>query len=196
MGTGNLRTRGHLKHPVPAQTPHRLAHPPVSPSTLRLATTASGGSFLGTARRWSRKPGTPTCLTTEFPRGRVQATGGTGSPPRTLGQSTCPGSPSQSAEHRACGSQAGPRRRPGRAPPPVGPRRVQWKRPTGSAVVVRESWPGLSLGEGPGPLLSALRSSAVPPQQGPEEKLRLREAETGSGSHSCVWSGGEQGPPY
>lgn len=54
-----------------------------------------------------------------------------------------------------------------------------------SAVLVQESWTGRSWGRASGPLASALRSSEVPSQQGPGQKLRLssERAESCSGSH-------------
>lgn len=47
--------------------------------------------------------------------------------------------------------------------------------PRSSAVLVHESCPGCSGRQAPGPLMSALRASEVPPQTSPGEKLRCRE---------------------
>lgn len=170
--------------------PHRLAHLSRLPALVSPPLPAVGPSWeLPLLGDEEASPAVPAASQwAEFPRGRVQEPGAPGSPPWTLGQFTCPGSPFWSPEHRACGSQAGPCL-------PWAHGGSSGSAPTGSVVLVRS--PGLASPWGrPLDPPSALRSSAVPPQQGPEEKLRLREAETSSRSHRCIWSGGEQGPLY
>lgn len=56
-----------------------------------------------------------------------------------------------------------------------------------SAVLVQESRTGLSWGRASGPLASALRSSEVPSQQGPGQKLRLSSERVESCS-GVTWS--------
>lgn len=204
IGTGNLRTRGYLKHPGPAQAPMvpgvccgpalgaTQTSPPVSPSSLGLSTSAGCGSFLGTATAWRWKK---QAQQSQLPRGGLssredgsRSQEDQGAHPGPLASLPAPGHPSHLLSTAPVAPRPGPASRGPTAGPVEAPPPALWSS-SGS--------PGLASPWGrPLDPLSALRSSAVPPQQGPEEKLRLREAETSSRSHRCIWSGREQGPLY
>lgn len=88
--------------------------------------------------------------------------------------STCPRLPSQPTA-RSTPMPAGPT-----APSPgsasAGPRRVQWEHLPGALQF--SSWSPVPTSHGggaPGPSCQPPRSSKVPPQQGPGEKLRFRD---------------------
>lgn len=189
---GNLRTRGNFKRSglarLPAAPPYRphlpapavwaaQSSPPASPSSSLSPPLPAAGSFLRNRhclemKSEAQRPHRPLAPASEFPEKRVRVTrvpetGGTGSPPWTLGQITCPGPPSRPAGP----APAAPRPGSASCGPPAGPAGA----PPSSAVLIWESWPGLSRGGRPGPLPPALRSSVALPQQGPEEKVMLRD---------------------
>lgn len=150
--------------------PHRLAHLSCLPSSISPSLPAAG-SFLGTAtaQKEVRSTAPPPAS-----HGGLSS-GEDGLRDRRNGKPTLdpwpiylPGPPSQWAAHSTCCSQAG--------------LRLPWahggsggRTPTSSAVLVQESWPGLSLGEGPRTPPVSPEELSGPSQQGPDEKLRLRE---------------------
>lgn len=169
---------------------------PVSPSILHLSTTAHCGVLPGNCHCLKMKLEAQHHPLPLMGRGDLssredgskspgpQETGGTGSPPWILGQFPVLGH----APSLLPTAPAAPR--PGSAS--VGPQRVQWKHPhklCGPHPGVL-AWALMEGMEVAGPLLLTLRSSVAPPQQGPDEKLRVSERPaTCSGSHRCIRSG-------